>query len=393
MLVLLRQTLGLAVQPPPPQLAAGLSAHLHAKLAVGLAGSSAADVETAADSLVQQLAALAPPSENVNEWARREGLRVARVLEQRPDMADSLAQGSATVEQALRQIDEEREAASELFETIAGHHARLRDEVSVDWGADDVSAVWRAATAEQAALRTYAEAAAEIGTREWAKAGIAWCAEQATHFYRGGGARRLALREAAASGADDAAAAAAAAEIRPGGEGGAIRLLDVGACGSLFAPCEGIEATALDLCPQAGAAGTLQCDFLQLEVDADPTSRRVVAPHPDVRAGALVRVPAGDADVVVMSLVLSYLPQPRQRAAMVAQARRVLQSASPARRGLLLLVDTMAIDRKARKWSEQANLHRWVDQDGQSGRLGEAVAGLHELISSHLKASGCPPHS
>ena len=30
---------------------------------------------------------------------------------------------------------------------------------------------------------------------------------------------------------------------------------------------------------------------------------------------------------------------------------------------------------------------------GQSGRLGEATAGLHGLISMHLKAWGCPPHS
>ena len=34
-----------------------------------------------------------------------------------------------------------------------------------------------------------------------------------------------------------------------------------------------------------------------------------------------------------------------------------------------------------------------VTQDGQSGRLGEAMAGLHGLISLHLKAWGYPPHS
>jgi len=32
-------------------------------------------------------------------------------------------------------------------------------------------------------------------------------------------------------------------------------------------------------------------------------------------------------------------------------------------------------------------------QHGQSGRLGEAMAGLHGLISLHPKAWGCPPHS
>ena len=32
-------------------------------------------------------------------------------------------------------------------------------------------------------------------------------------------------------------------------------------------------------------------------------------------------------------------------------------------------------------------------QDGQSGSLGEAIAGHHGLIRLHLKARGCPPHS
>ena len=35
----------------------------------------------------------------------------------------------------------------------------------------------------------------------------------------------------------------------------------------------------------------------------------------------------------------------------------------------------------------------WAGQDGQSGRLGEAIAGLRGLISRQLKAWGCPPHS
>ena len=34
-----------------------------------------------------------------------------------------------------------------------------------------------------------------------------------------------------------------------------------------------------------------------------------------------------------------------------------------------------------------------VGPHGQSGRLGEATAGLHGLIIRHLKAWGCPPHS
>ena len=63
--------------------------------------------------------------------------------------------------------------------------------------------------------------------------------------------------------------------------------------------------------------------------------------------------------------VLTYLPQPRQRAAMVAQARRLLHApplphAPPPRRGLLLIVDTPAVDSRARSWRQQRNLHRWA---------------------------------
>ena len=52
-----------------------------------------------------------------------------------------------------------------------------------------------------------------------------------------------------------------------------------------------------------------------------PGSEPLVRPHARFPAGTLVRYPAAAADVVVMSLVLTYLPQPRQRAAMIAQAR------------------------------------------------------------------------
>ena len=46
--------------------------------------------------------------------------------------------------------------------------------------------------------------------------------------------------------------------------------------------------------------------------------------------------------------------------------------------GMLLIVTDLLVD---------------DSQHGQSGRLGEAIVGLHGLISLHLKARGCPPHS
>ena len=39
------------------------------------------------------------------------------------------------------------------------------------------------------------------------------------------------------------------------------------------------------------------------------------------------------------------------------------------------------------------DFREWVVQRGQTGLLGEVIAGHHGLISLHLKAWGCPPHS
>ena len=114
--------------------------------------------------------------------------------------------------------------------------------------------------------------------------------------------------------------------------------------------------------------------------------------QPDDRfpAGRLASLPAASFDVVVFSLVLSYLPLPTLRGAMVAQSRRLLPtpdpaaaagavaaaeamsrgeaaasstargSASPHRQGLLLLTETLGVDHKARCWAEQHTLHAWI---------------------------------
>tara|TARA_B110001452_G_scaffold14518_1_gene11876 strand:- start:293 stop:523 length:231 start_codon:yes stop_codon:yes gene_type:complete len=63
----------------------------------------------------------------------------------------------------------------------------------------------------------------------------------------------------------------------------------------------------------------------------------------------------------------------------------------------------LAVVRVQRAWRERQTVFRLfgqqlfvrsqVEQHGQSGRLGEAIAGFHGLISLRLKAWGCPPHS
>ena len=105
-----------------------------------------------------------------------------------------------------------------------------------------------------------------------------------------------------------------------------------------------------------------------------PGTARLVLPSEEHQAGALRRLPAASFDVVVFSLVLSYLPLARQRGAMVAQARRLLptpdaeaevEEAGEAgggggggggrRRGLLLVVETLTVDRRACSCAEQSH--------------------------------------
>ena len=59
-------------------------------------------------------------------------------------------------------------------------------------------------------------------------------------------------------------------------------------------------------------------------------------------AGRIDSLPAASFDAVVFSLVFSYLPLAEQRAAMVAQARKLLDGVGTPFPGLLLLVDTFS---------------------------------------------------
>jgi len=256
----------------PPQLAHGLSAHLQGQLALALAPSGRSSADERAAGLVQQLLALKPPAENVNAWVHQKGQKIARSLQRDPALARSLAEGHVTLADAMQQLDARTEAGSVLYHAISSHHASLVDRVT-----ERAPAEWRRAVNETASLEAYAAAAAEIGKREWARAGIAWCAQQSADFFRGGGAQRLvqnercaaARREGGEEAGHEPASAAADTDMMLGvRDGRPIRLLDVGACGDLFAGLDGIAPTPLDLCPQQGASRTLQCDFLSLEVGA-----------------------------------------------------------------------------------------------------------------------------
>jgi hypothetical protein len=149
-----------------------------------------------------------------------------------------------------------------------------------------------------------------------------------------------------------------------------IRLLDVGSCYNPIGKSNqaGVfDVTALDLFPADPTV--FQCDFLNLTVGpagsvpiSSSTTTTTAATgieeqRPDQgdamvasSAGTLTQLPAGSFDAVTMSLVLSYLPTPEQRAAMIRKARQLLVSrdphSPPSRRhqtGLLLIAEKPSI--------------------------------------------------
>ena len=137
-----------------------------------------------------------------------------------------------------------------------------------------------------------------------------------------------------------------------------------------------------------------------------------VEPSAEFAGGRLTSLPAGSFDVVAMSLVLSYLPLPAQRGAMVLKARQLLRSplfadltppvgcpplaeaasgSKPAPRrsgGLLLLIETLGVDRRGRSWEEQPYLRKGAAEIEKAG----FVFLRHEtLMRSHALAFATAP--
>lgn len=109
-----------------------------------------------------------------------------------------------------------------------------------------------------------------------------------------------------------------------------VRLLDIGSSINRFKDWPFyVEAHALDL--QPAAEDVYQADFFELEIVEAPDAESPLC----VKDGKLEGLVATSFDVVVLSLVLSFLPSPEKRIEMVAKARQCLRD----HRGLLFVVE------------------------------------------------------
>ena len=125
------------------------------------------------------------------------------------------------------------------------------------------------------------------------------------------------------------------------------KLLDMGSCANFFSRYDFLNVTALDLAPAEDSV--LRCDCLALDVGS-ATSAALY------RGKELISLPAKSFQVVILSLLLSYIPDPMNRGRVICKARQLLDS-----KGLLIVADTVAS--VGRHWDAPA----WVKAVEQHG--------------------------
>lgn len=265
-----------------------------------------------------------------------------------------------------------------------------KSDVFVKDKSDVAERAWRCATGVSADSKdaahalAYAEAAEETGRKPWVTEALRWCHDFAVYFLQGGGAAELAVKaerrrffQAFGKRMTDAEITATRDKFLNGHLGmdgdpglvpfarrGASRvlsgeekekekelsnkprahLLDVGSCWDYFRAFtsdsnSAYEVVALDLEPRT--PNVFKCDFLELNI-GDEGSKMTTEKTSTSTTTFLSSYPANRASVVVMSLVLSYLPDPFLRGEMVRRARRVLLDDG---RGVLLIVTPHSTDR------------------------------------------------
>lgn len=216
---------------------------------------------------------------------------------------------------------------------IVNHHRALR---AAAREAEDVDETWERTIVEQKpALRAYAEAATEVGNRAWVVSALEWCVDAMGRYFSDGEgslkaattsfswqlankrrARELKRAETSSKATIEMMMRDVVESDGPRGTpdrsaaaGTSIKILDVGSCWDYFnlhfkGPWPGrlsVETTACDLMPSVPSV--YECDWLKVEFG---NAQRVT----DRRLEAVAQHAA---DVVVFSLVLSYLPTPKQR--------------------------------------------------------------------------------
>jgi hypothetical protein len=274
----------------------------------------------------------------------------------------------SSVTDILRVVLAHRDACAQARSVIGTHHQQLRVDVAT---ASEPEQAWQAAVSDAQALQTYAEAAAHTGRRSFVRDAHDWCVRTARDFFHGSGAadavvkdaRRLHFKKHGARLPPEAEAElreAAQVATRAALAGAHIKVLDIGSCHDPWRlESTDFDVVALDL--QPAAKEVYRCDFLTLDIGTcmqfDPPQ------HAADGAGRLHSLPASSFHVAVLSLVLSYIPDPLARCRMIALARRLLHDTA----GLLLIVTPISTNAGFTPQRQLPVLKEWNEAIGSLG--------------------------
>lgn len=239
-----------------------------------------------------------------------------------------------------------------MYENIQDHHKHVAE---LDW---------EKVVTNKESLATYMNAASAMGHKTWVWEANKWMADYCIRFFCQGGAARHYMkihRQSLTSNKDDKYWKDLSSSLIPElcSKQKRIKLVDVGSCYnplSKLPTADLFDITAFDLCP--GDASVLKGDFLDVELS--DASQPVQVYMNGANERCLRSLPSGCYDAVTMSLVLSYLPNPAIREAVVQKAKRLLISPgqvanAPHHTGLLIIVEKQSIlqtaERRAKKSS------------------------------------------
>lgn len=213
-------------------------------------------------------------------------------------------------------------------------------------------------------LEEYSKAMRCLATGPWAKQGggrITWCVEVCKEYFVGGTLTKLIQKDLRRRG--HSMTTLLPIELLPCSDADVAKavemfqrktwnLLDVGSCYNPFNELECFEVTAIDIAP--ADSSVLSCDFLSITISESDTTIK--------GKDTLSHIKAASFDIVVFSLLLSYLPATEQRLKCCINAHKVL-----CLHGLLLIItpDSSHQNRHAgmmKSWKqsiESIGFHRW----------------------------------
>ncbi|KFM59263.1 hypothetical protein X975_22064, partial [Stegodyphus mimosarum] len=204
----------------------------------------------------------------------------------------------------------------ELVNLIRGVHNKLRKSLSIS---GDPDKVWDEHLNEEDLRKQYSSAMWKLATQIWNKnekeCRIKWTYRTCMDYFYHGGLKKSLLRamKLAKCPISDLNYSLTDTNEYLGRK---LQLLDVGSCYNPFSQFPQFSCVAIDLTP--ATEDVMQCDFLTVDILEKPTGENsTISYKPCFHTESF--------DIIVFSLVLEYIPAPKQRAVFCVKAWKLLK--------------------------------------------------------------------